>query len=136
MFKIIKSVIENKEFKLEDILYKINKMYMEDILNEEEKNELDNLARSKAKMENSYNLQKQLDEIFGRLEKLEKNVSTNGEEMAEEYPEFKQPSGAHDSFKSGDKVTFNGQKYICQLDNCVWSPITYPQGWKEVTEVV
>ena len=46
MFKIIKSVIENTEFKLEDILYKINKMYMEDILNEEEKNELDNLSNT------------------------------------------------------------------------------------------
>ena len=136
MFKIIKSVIENTEFKLEDILYKINKMYMEDILNEEEKNELDNLARSKAKMENSYNIQKQLDEIFGRLEKLEKNTFLDEEEVVEEYPEFKQPSGAHDSYKVGDKVTFNGKKYICQLDNCVWSPDTYPQGWKEVTEVV
>lgn len=134
MFRIIKSVINNKDFKLEDILYKINKMYVEDMLSEEEKNELDNLARSKAKMENSYDIQRQLDEIFKRLEKLENNISTDEEIEVEEYPEYKQPTGAHDSFKSGDKVTFNGKKYICKLDNCVWSPETYPQGWEEVIE--
>lgn len=134
MFRIIKSVINNKDFKLEDILYKINKMYVEDMLSEEEKNELDNLARSKAKMENSYDIQRQLDEIFKRLEKLENNNSTDEEIEVEEYPEYKQPTGAHDSFKSGDKVTFNGKKYICKLDNCVWSPETYPQGWEEVIE--
>lgn len=134
MFRIIKSVINNKDFKLEDILYKINKMYVEDMLSEEEKNELDNLARSKAKMENSYDIQRQLDEIFKRLEKLENNTSADEEIEVEEYPEYKQPTGAHDSFKSGDKVTFNGKKYICKLDNCVWSPETYPQGWEEVIE--
>lgn len=136
MFRIIKSVINNKDFKLEDILYKINKMYIEDMLSEEEKNELDNLARSKAKMENSYDIQRQLDEIFARLEKLESNNATDEEVVVEEYPEYKQPTGAHDSYKIDDKVTYNGKKYICRLDNCVWSPETYPQGWEEVAESV
>lgn len=134
MFRIIKSVINNKDFKLEDILYKINKMYVEDMLSEEEKNELDNLARSKAKMENSYDIQKQLDNIVARLEKLENNTSTDEEVTVEEYPEYKQPTGAHDSYKIDDKVTFNGKKYICKLDNCVWYPETYPAGWEEVVE--
>lgn len=132
MFRIIKSVINNKDFKLEDILYKINKMYVEDMLSEEEKNELDNLARSKAKMENSYDIQRQLDNIYARLEKLENKTSTDEEIVVEEYPEFVQPTGAHDSYTNGDKVTFNGTKYICILGNCVWSPETYPQGWEEV----
>ena len=136
MYKIIKSVIDSKDFKLEDILYKINKMYIEDKISEEEKSELDNLARSKAKAENSYDIQKQLDSIFARLEALEnKNITT--EEPAEpvdEYPEYIQPTGAHDSYTNGDKITYNGKKYVCIIGNCVWSPDTYPQGWQEIVE--
>lgn len=137
MFRIIKSVINNKDFKLEDILYKINKMYVEDMLSEEEKNELDNLARSKAKMENSYDLQKQVDRLEERVRKLEEAKSSTDKEVeveVEEYPEYKQPAGVHDSYNIGDKVTFKGKKYICKLDNCVWSPETYPQGWEEIVE--
>lgn len=135
MYKIIKSVINNKDYKLEDMLYKISKMYIEDRITEEQKSELDNLAREKAKVENSYDIQKQLDSIFERLEKLE-NKDTTIEEDAEEYPMFVQPTGAHDSYNTGDKVTFNNKKYICKMDNCVWSPEVYPAGWEEVPESV
>ena len=139
MYKIIKSVIESKDFKLEDILHKINKMYIEDKVSEAEKSELDELARAKAKAENSYDIQKQLDNIFARLEALEnRNTETEDTETtepADEYPEFVQPTGAHDAYQVGDKVTYNGKKYICKLENCVWSPDTYPAGWEEVVEV-
>lgn len=48
MFDIIKNVIESKDFELRDILYKINKMYIESAITEEEKTELDELARTNA----------------------------------------------------------------------------------------
>lgn len=138
MYKIIKSVIESKDFKLEDILHKINKMYIEDKVSEAEKSELDELARAKAKAENSYDIQKQLDNIFARLEALENKNNevedTETTEPADEYPEFVQPTGAHDAYQVGDKVTYKGKKYICKLENCVWSPDTYPAGWEEVVE--
>lgn len=35
---------------------------------------------------------------------------------------------------AGDRVTYNGQIYESTIDNNVWSPDTYPQGW-EVVEV-
>ena len=54
MYEIIKSVIESKDYELKDILYKINKMWIESAITEEEKTELDNLARENAKAENSY----------------------------------------------------------------------------------
>lgn len=47
MFEIIKSVIKNKNFELKDILYKINKMWIESAITEEEKAQLDELAREK-----------------------------------------------------------------------------------------
>lgn len=143
MYKIIKDVIDSKDFKLENILHKINKMYIEDRISEEQKSELDNLARSKAKAENSYaSADERLDDIYSkiyeileRVDKLEnKDTAEDSTEPAEEYVEFVQPTGAHDSYTNGDKVLYNGKKYVCKLNNCVWSPDTYPQGWEEVVE--
>lgn len=34
----------------------------------------------------------------------------------------------------GDKVTFNGVRYVCKMANCVWSPAVYPQAWEEQVE--
>lgn len=79
MFEIIKSVIKNKNFELKDILYKINKMWIESAITEEQKTELDSLARENAVAENSYApLQEQIENIYNelaninsRLDKLE-----------------------------------------------------------------
>lgn len=51
-----------------------------------------------------------------------------------EYPEFKQPTGAHDAYNIGDKITFNGKKYISLINGNAWSPEAYPAGWKLVEE--
>lgn len=50
----------------------------------------------------------------------------------EEFPEWIQPTGAQDAYMKGDKVTFEGKHYESLIDNNVWSPKAYPQGWKEV----
>ena len=55
-------------------------------------------------------------------------------EPVEEYPEYVKPTGAHDAYKIGDKITYNGKHYECIFDNCVWNPDEYPSGWKEVEE--
>ena len=49
-----------------------------------------------------------------------------------EYPEFKQPTGAHDAYAKGDKVTFEGKKYVSLIDANTWSPSAYSQGWQLV----
>lgn len=50
----------------------------------------------------------------------------------EEYPEFVQPSGAHDAYKKGDKISYNGKHYESLIDGNVYAPDVYPAGWKEV----
>ena len=50
-----------------------------------------------------------------------------------EYPEFKQPTGAHDAYAKGAKITFNSEKYISLIDANVWSPTDYPAGWQKVS---
>ena len=49
----------------------------------------------------------------------------------EEWPEFVQPTGAHDAYNTGDKVTYNGKQYISLIDANVYSPDAYPAGWEE-----
>lgn len=51
----------------------------------------------------------------------------------DEWPEFVQPTGAHDAYNKGDKVTFNGKHYISLIDANVYSPTAYPAGWQEYT---
>lgn len=50
----------------------------------------------------------------------------------EEWPEFKQPTGAHDAYAKDAKVTFEGKQYKSLIDANVYSPTTYPQGWELV----
>ena len=51
---------------------------------------------------------------------------------AEEWPEFKQPTGAHDAYTKDAKVTFEGKHYKSLIDANVYSPTAYPQGWELV----
>lgn len=51
----------------------------------------------------------------------------------DEWPEFIQPTGAHDAYNKGDKVTFEGKHYISLIDGNVYSPAAYPAGWQEQT---
>ena len=49
----------------------------------------------------------------------------------EEWPEWIQPTGAHDAYSKDSKVTHNGKKWISSYDANVWEPGVY--GWEEVT---
>ena len=46
----------------------------------------------------------------------------------DEYPEWVQPTGAHDAYNNGDKVSYNGKHYICMVDANVYAPGVY--GWE------
>ena len=48
----------------------------------------------------------------------------------EEWPEWVQPTGAHDAYAKGAKVTYKGQHYISLIDANVYSPEAYPAGWE------
>lgn len=47
------------------------------------------------------------------------------------WPEWVQPSGAHDAYNRGDKVSYNGKRYICTADANVYAPDVY--GWEVAT---
>lgn len=47
----------------------------------------------------------------------------------EEWPEWVQPTGAHDAYNKGDKVSHNGKHWISDIDANVYEPSVY--GWTE-----
>lgn len=48
----------------------------------------------------------------------------------EEWPEWRQPQGAHDAYNAGDKCSHNGRHWISTADNNIWEPGVF--GWDEV----
>lgn len=139
MYKVIKDVINGKAYELTDMLKKVKTLWLEGDISDAQKEELVELARENAKPENSYApLQNQITTLFENYKELAqeilalKNGGTLPEEETEEYPPYVQPTGAHDAYNIGDKITYNGKKYECQMNGCVWNPDDYPQGWKLV----
>lgn len=157
MYEVFKSVITSGNYELSDMLSKIDTIWVQGQIADEQRTELINLARQYADPEQSYApLQKQIDTLFVNMAEVSTRVSENtasikaikdklaeqGTEVPEpkpepepdEYPEYVQPTGAHDAYNTGDKITYNGKKYVCQMDGCVWTPDAYPAGWQLVED--
>lgn len=138
MYQIIKDVITSKRYELNDILKKIDTIWLQGDIDDDQKDELVELAREYADPEQSYApLQAQIEQAFAQIKALDACVALleAGEtpEPApepDEWPEFAQPTGAHDAYQTGDKVTYNGKHYISTMDGNVWSPDAYPAGWE------
>ena len=56
------------------------------------------------------------------------------DDPAIEWPEWKQPTGAHDAYSLGAKVSHNGKKWISQIAANTVEPGTDERYWKEYTE--
>lgn len=52
------------------------------------------------------------------------------------YPVWSQPTGAHDAYNIGDVVNYKDVLYESLINGNVYSPDTYPAGWKLYEEVV
>lgn len=54
------------------------------------------------------------------------------DEDGNEIPaEYLPPTGAHDVYNTGDRVTFDGNVYEAVMDNVSWSPTEYPPAWEK-----
>lgn len=104
-----------------------------------------NASADRADPKQSYDIQKQLETIFSNLSEMGRAILELTDRVTkmeggsvtppvvDEYPAWVEPTGAHDAYNTGDKMTYtDGKRYICQMDNCVWTPDAYPAGWKLV----
>ena len=137
MYTIISNVIKSRNYELNDMLRKIDTIWVQGSLTDEERDELVELARENATPEQTYApIQEQIDQAFAqikalgdRVAALEAGKTPEPSPEPEEWPEWVQPTGAHDCYNTGDKVTYNGQHYVSKINGNVWSPDAYPSGW-------
>lgn len=139
MYEVTKNVIRTGSYELTDILAKIDTLWLQGSLTDAERLDLIEMARTQADPSHSFApLQAQIDALAERVAALEGKVEpADPDAPTEEYPEYIQPTGAHDAYHNGDKVTFGGKHYICIAPEgvaVVWSPDVYPAYWEEVTK--
>ena len=162
MYEIIKQVILSGDYELSDMIDKIKKNCVRGDITDEQETELIALARENATPENSYaGIQSQVDELRELVDQLEEEIEPIKKDMeavkkaleeggtdvpdpepdpepeADKYPEYKQPTGAHDAYHKGDGITWNGKKYDCIAPDgvaVVWNPGEYPAYWQLVEE--
>lgn len=54
------------------------------------------------------------------------------DDPAEEWPEWRQPTGSTDAYAKGAKVAHNSKHWVSNVDNNTWEPGVY--GWDEQTD--
>ena len=144
MYKLTKNVLETGKFELTDILKKIDTFWLKGEMSDNQRNELYELAQSKAKPENSVDLLAKISELEKKIHSIEAKLNANdntteetpeeGETVIEDtYPEFVVGKW----YYNGDKVTFEGTTHVCAAPDgvvCVWSPKDYPAYWEVISE--
>ena len=125
MRTIFEQVIARGDYDLTAMLQNIDRYHIEGKLTDEDRESLYALAREGAQP--VYDYAAEIEAIWAAIHALQGQAPD-----PDEWPEFVQPTGAHDAYGVGAQVTYNGQRYRCKLANCVWSPDAYPDAWELV----
>lgn len=148
MYEITRNVVMSGNYDLSDMLQKLSTLWLNGSITEEQYTELVTLARQNAVAENSYpDTQTQINTLTQMIEAQNLEITDLRNRIVileggkvpeppiqEEWPDFARPSGAHNAYFKGDKITYNGKHYICVMPEgtaCSWPPDEYPQGWEE-----
>ena len=130
MRNTFETVIKRGSYDLTAMLSNIDRYHIEGKLTDADRDALYALARQQPVPQ--YDCAGEIEKLWAAVRELQK--AAGGEASGEEYPAFVQPTGAHDAYHTGDGVTFAGKRYVCTMDNCVWSPDVLPGAWQAVTE--
>lgn len=160
MYNIIKNVILDKRFELAEMLRKIDIIWVQGDITEEQKKELVALAQVNANPEYSNApLQKQIEELSKKhialeetvttlsatVQKIKETVESGGTVVPEpeptpqeEYPTWEPYNGIPPvKYQVGSKVSHNGKKWESMVANNVWEPGAFGVGaeiWKEIMQ--
>lgn len=125
MYNIIKNVINSRDYELSAILRKVDTLWIQERITDEQKDELCSFARENAEFAKSVDVLEKLKELETRLSALE------NKEDSEEYAAFE--SGKW--YYGGDRVNFGDKNYLCIAPEgavCTWSPSEYPDFWQQI----
>lgn len=123
MYEVVKNVIAGGRYDLSVLLRKIDTLWVQGDLTNEQKTELVSLAQDNADITDSISILQKLEELDARVRALEGG-------SPDDWPDY----AAGKWYYTGDKVTFDGKQYICtapQGQVCSWSPAEYPAYWQE-----
>lgn len=135
MFNVFKNVIENRNFELKGIIKKIDTLWAQSSITDDERAELISLAQSKANIQQSIDVMQKLEELDKRIKVVEEmlaNNNNNSDDTEVVYANYEVGKW----YYNGDIVRFEDVLYKCVAPDgvvCVWSPTEYPAYW-EVTE--
>lgn len=162
MYEVIKIVISSKRYELKDILTKIDTLWVQGSLTDDQRSELIDLARNNAMISNSVDILATLDNLDKRIKAMEEIIATLNKESGDteiETPEGEesQPDNTEGEgtegdntevtepiypeyedgvwYRNGDIVSFEGDNYECIAPDgqvCVWSPKDYPVYWSKM----
>lgn len=143
MYKYISEAISLGGYNLNVVLDKIAVSWALGHLTDEEKTELEEMAKDRANPADSLpgidervaSLEKAVREINAKLEsKVDKDIPTV-DETDEEPKEFSKPVDLiTDAYFKGDKIKFGDKMFVCEEDSIVLDPDTYPTAWKEIVD--
>ena len=145
MYEDVMRVIEAGGYDLADLLRRIDVLYVDGRLTEEEREALVDEARAKADPTAAYApIEQRLEaleawrtEVDAKLAAIE-GGGTGPEEPAEEYPAWKKPTCAENAYYTGMKMTYtDGKRYECIAPEdygVTWGPDVLPGMWREVTD--
>ena len=128
MYDVIRDVINTQRYVLADMLHKIDTLWAQGDIDDDQRTELIALAQGNADAAQEFNMLAKLKELEQRVRALEES---GGADPGEEYPDYV----AGKWYYNGDKITFEGGKYKCIAPDgvvCVWSPKEYPVYWELV----
>lgn len=133
MKSIFEQVIARGNYDLTGLLRRIDAYHIEGKLTDEDRAEL--YAQARKRPIPQYDAGAEIEALWKCVRALQDAVAALSQQPEvppeELWPEFVQPTGAHDAYHEGDQVTHNGKRYVCRIDNCVWAPDVYPAGWLE-----
>ena len=123
MYNSVLIVIQSGEYNLSDLTKKIDTLWLKSYLTDDERESLTKLAIEKANPDAGLpSFSERMAALEKRVSKLEGNLSSGGDSGSSDWPEWVQPTGAHDAYSKGSQVTHNGERYVSQIDANVWEP--------------
>ena len=123
MYNSVLIVIQSGEYNLSDLTKKIDTLWLKSYLTDDERESLTKLAIEKASPDAGLpSFSERIAALEKRVSNLEGNLSSGGDSGSSDWPEWVQPTGAHDAYAKGSQVTHNGERYISQIDANVWEP--------------
>lgn len=132
MYEIIQKVIREGNYRLSALLKKIDSLWVEGKLSEEERQDLKIQSRNSADLKNDVEVLSKLQHLERRIKALESKEGDGNVDKNEV-----EPFVVGKWYYTGDQVLWNNKLFCCIAPEntvCIWSPDDYPAYWSVIWE--